>query len=126
MKNKYDSKEEIIGKKVIDFDAKLVGTVTELSFNIVGREIALAVTTENGKELTVVSSDINNVGDVILLNKTIDLSTEPPTIKKVIEQSTKSNNQTSQIKLNPSLCKVCSFKNDEKAKFCIKCGTKLS
>ena len=26
----------------------------------------------------------------------------------------------------PGLCKVCSFQNDEKAKFCIKCGTKLA
>lgn len=129
---KFLSTEQIIGKQVIDSGARTIGTVQDLAFDLVSREIALTVVLNDQQEFTVTSSDVVGVGDVILLNKVVDLATTPPSVKRKTtspppaEKAAPVTAPRTETPAKPGLCKVCSFQNDEKSKFCIKCGTKLS
>jgi len=129
---KFLSKEQIIGKQVIDSGARTVGTVRDLTFDLVNREIALTVALNDQREFTVTSSEVVGVGDVILLNRVIDLATTPPAVKRAATvpptavKAAPTSAPPAEAPAKPGLCKVCSFQNDEKAKFCIKCGTKLT
>jgi len=129
---KFLLKEQIIGKQVIDSGARIVGAVQDIAFDLVSREIALTVVHNDQKKFTVTSSDVVGVGDVILLNKVVDLATIPPSLKRTVtspplaEKTAPGTTTRTVIPAKQGLCKVCSFQNDEKAKFCIKCGAKLS
>jgi sporulation protein YlmC with PRC-barrel domain len=127
---KFLSKEQIVGKQVIDSGARSVGTVRDLAFDLVNREIALTVALNDQPEFTVTSSEVVGVGDVILLNKVVDLATTPPSVKRTTTAPSPAEKAApappAETPPKPGLCKVCSFQNDEKAKFCIKCGTKLT
>lgn len=127
---KFLSREQIVGKQVIDSGARSVGTVRDLAFDLVNREIALTVTLNDQQEFTITSSEVVGVGDVILLNKVIDLATTPPSVKRATTGPPPAEKAaaapSAETPPKPGLCKVCSFQNDEKAKFCIKCGTKLA
>jgi sporulation protein YlmC with PRC-barrel domain len=114
MKKRYLSRDDIVGKQVIDSKAMIVGSVKDLSFNFDAKEIGLTITQKDGKEVDVASSDIGCVGDVILLKKTLQESGAPEEPKKIAPPSP------------AGLCAVCGFQNDQNAKFCIKCGAKLS
>jgi sporulation protein YlmC with PRC-barrel domain len=129
---KYLSKEQIVGKQVIDSGARTIGTVRDLAFDLVNQEIALTVALNDQQVFTVTSGDVVGVGDVILLNKVVDLATTPPSVKRTTTSPPPAKKATpvtapeAEAPAKPGLCKVCSFQNDEKAKFCIKCGSKLS
>jgi sporulation protein YlmC with PRC-barrel domain len=129
---KFLSREQIIGKQVIDSGARSIGTVQDLAFDLVNQEIALTVVLNDQQEFTVTSSDVVGVGDVILLNKVVDLATTPPSVKRTTtslppaEKTAPVTAPRIETPAKPGLCTVCSFQNDEKSKFCIKCGTKLS
>jgi len=123
MEKKYLSRDKIIGKQVIDSGAMIIGNVKDLAFDIEAKEIALTISTKTGTEVTVVSSNISTIGEVILLNKKIELpetpltaTYTPPPIKEV---------STTTPPTRPGLCKICNFQNDSNAKFCIKCGARL-
>lgn len=119
MAKKNFSRDEIIGKQVIDVNAMIIGSVKDLSFDLEAKDIDLVVTAKDGKELTLSSSDMSSVGDVILLKKTLEQIKAPKVIeKKVVDKVT-----PPPAKLG--LCAGCGYQNDTTAKFCIKCGGQL-
>ena len=116
MEKKYLS-GNVIGKKVIDSTAVLVGNVKDVSFDTEKKNMSLIVATKMGTEITVQAANIIGLGDVVLLNVSLELPVSPPSkaqSPKPIPSST-----------TPGLCSSCSFQNDAKANFCIKCGAKL-
>jgi sporulation protein YlmC with PRC-barrel domain len=116
MEKKYLSKDDLVGKKVIDSEAMIIGSVKDLSFNLEAKDIGLTITVKDGREITVSSGDMICVGDVVLLKKTLKQIEAPKAVEKV---------QHPPPKAKQGLCAVCGWQNDSNAKFCIKCGAKL-
>lgn len=137
MENNYLTKDKIIGKQVADTQANIVGTVKDLSFDIVAKKIAITITTQNGEDINVESEAIKAIGDIILLSNTISELTKPvsesqsPTSTTVPEPSAPTpespKEPIAQDKPTPAkgLCASCGFQNEPTNKFCIKCGSKI-
>ena len=123
MDKKYLSRDKIVGKDVIDSNAIVIGNVKDIALDLDSKNIALTVLTKTGEDITIDGEDINVVGDVVLLNK-IGESPSPPEVEKV---STPVKPQAApQSPTTSGLCGLCTYQNDVNAKFCIKCGNKLS
>lgn len=138
MEKNYLTKDKIIGKQVADTQAIIVGTVKDLSFDIVAKKIALTITTQDGEDINVESEAVKAIGDIILLSNTISELTkptaepQPPTSTTVPEPSAPTPTESSeesipQDKPTPAkgLCASCGFQNEPTNKFCIKCGSKI-
>lgn len=135
MEKNYLTKDKIIGKQVADTQAMIVGTVKDLSFDIVAKQIALTITTKSGEEINVESEAVNAVGDIILLNNTISELTKPtrpsqsPTPLTVSEppiaESPKETASQDRPKSTKGQCASCGYQNEPTNKFCIKCGSKI-
>jgi sporulation protein YlmC with PRC-barrel domain len=121
MSKKYLSRKDIVGKQVIDSKAMILGNVKELSFDLETRDIGLTIATKDGKEVNVSSSDMMSIGDVVLLKSTLSEVKTP----KIVEKAASPPPPPPQP-AKPGLCAVCGYQNDKKAKFCIKCGAKMS
>ena len=106
--SKFLSREKMAGKQVIDAEGMIVGTVKDIAVDIESKEIAFKVATKVGTEIDVVSDDISQVGDVILLKKALEL----PEVSEAAAAATRA----------PGLCPSCGYTNDPASKFCIKCG----
>jgi hypothetical protein len=92
----------------------IVGSIKDLSFDPEKKEVAFSVTTKEGEEMMVTGSEIDTVGDVVLLKKQMNNQTVTPT------KTAKSTSARA-----PGVCSMCNFQNDSTAKFCIKCGAKV-
>jgi sporulation protein YlmC with PRC-barrel domain len=137
LEKNYLTKDKIIGKQVADTQAIIVGTVKDLSFDIVAKKIALTITTQDGEDINVESEAVKAIGDIVLLSNTISELTkptaapQPPTSTSVPEPSTPTptaspKEPTTQDKPTPKgLCASCGFQNEPTNKFCIKCGSKI-
>jgi sporulation protein YlmC with PRC-barrel domain len=138
LEKNYLTKDKIIGKQVADTQAKIVGTVKDLSFDIVAKQIALTITTENGEDINVESEAVNAIGDIILLSNTISELTKPkPATQQPASSTAPASPQTpspeppkvtaSPDKPKPTTgqCASCGFQNEPTNKFCIKCGSKI-
>ena len=124
MDKKYLSKDKLVGKQVIDSTAMIIGNVKDLAFDFEAKEIGITITAKTGGEIVVPSSSVSIVGDIILLNKKIELPEAAPTATQPLTYSPPPIKETP-ISTMPSLCRACNYQNDATAKFCIKCGTKL-
>jgi len=108
--SKFLSREKMAGKQVIDAEGMIVGTVKDIAVDIESKEIAFKVATKVGTEIDVVSDDISQVGDVILLKKALEL---PEVSEAAAAAPTRA----------PGVCPSCGYANDPASKFCIRCGT---
>jgi len=124
MEKKYLSKDKLVGKQVIDSSAMIIGTVKDMTFDFEARDIGITITAKTGGEIVVPGSNVSNIGDVILLNKKIELPEAAPT---ATPQSTYSPPPVKEAVASTTigLCRNCNYQNDATAKFCIKCGSKL-
>jgi sporulation protein YlmC with PRC-barrel domain len=125
VEKKYLTREKIIGKQVIDSKAKNMGTVKDLSFDLVARDFSLIIKTEADKEITVDSKNVKVVGDVILLVVAAETFETPATPTTAEESPSASPPPTPSPPTTPGLCSGCGFQNESSSKFCIKCGSKL-
>ncbi|MFH0896562.1 MAG: zinc-ribbon domain-containing protein [Candidatus Bathyarchaeota archaeon] len=138
MENKYLSRDRVVGKQVIDSNAIIVGNVKDMSFNLASKSIALTVATKTATEIVIDGESIIVVGDVILVNKTIELPlilksegvSTPPRLQVVnLPSSTTPIPVPTSIpaptSANIGICSICGYRNDLNSKFCIKCGNKL-
>jgi len=104
---KFHRREEIIGKEVIESEAKKVGMVKDLAYSLDGK-IALIVeqAVEKGRiqEGFLSFDKIEKIGDVVLIKSVQDLDIVP-----VVERT----------------CPNCKAKNPVDVKFCFKCGVTL-
>jgi sporulation protein YlmC with PRC-barrel domain len=138
LEKNYLTKDKIIGKQVADTQAIIVGTVKDLSFDIVAKKIALTITTQDGEDINVESEAVKAIGDIVLLSNTISELTkpipepQPPTSTTTLEPSAPTPTESpkepiTQDKPTPAkgLCASCGFQNEPTNKFCIKCGSKI-
>jgi sporulation protein YlmC with PRC-barrel domain len=104
---KYYTKEDVIGKEVIETEAKKIGVVKDLAFSTEGKvALILDRVDEKGEiqEAFLPFDKILKMGDVILIKSTSDLETS----------STPGR-----------ICPNCKTKNPINAKYCVKCGVTL-
>jgi len=132
MDTKFLPRDKILGKQVIDSRGMIVGNVKDLSFDFETKGIAITVNTSLNTEIFIVGANIAKVGDVILLNKDINLIATPP-VEEVKPAATPTveapqvppSAPSVSAPSKPGLCKMCGFQNDPNSRFCIKCGSKL-
>jgi len=96
----WKRREEVIGKDVIDADAKKLGVTKDLAWSNDGR-MALVIETED-EEFFLSFSEIERIGDVVFVKARSAMAAAPSVI-----------------------CPVCRHKNLPEAKFCAKCGRTL-
>jgi len=96
----WKRREEVIGKDVIDGDAKKLGVTKDLAWSNDGR-MALVIETDED-EFFLSFSEIERIGDVVFVKARSALAAAPSII-----------------------CPVCKHKNLPEAKFCAKCGRTL-
>jgi sporulation protein YlmC with PRC-barrel domain len=94
-------REELVGKEVIDGDARRVGVTKDLAWSSDGK-LALIVESGEEEESFLSFGDIEKVGDIIFVKAKSALVSVPSII-----------------------CPVCKTRNLLEAKFCAKCGRSL-
>jgi sporulation protein YlmC with PRC-barrel domain len=94
-------REEVIGKELIDGDAKRVGIAKDLAWTQDGR-LALIVELSDEEEAFLPFEEIERIGDVVFVKPKTAFQTAPTVT-----------------------CPVCKHKNLLEAKFCAKCGKSL-
>ncbi|MBS7658947.1 MAG: PRC-barrel domain-containing protein [Candidatus Bathyarchaeia archaeon] len=108
------SSKEFEGKQVIDANGTLIGSVKELIISIPDGVVSLLVSMRDGNESKIEWSSIKSIGDVVLLNKEIELQKpSAPTLRPIPTPPP------------PPLtieCSNCKSKIPAKAKFCPRCG----
>ena len=97
----WKRREEVIGKDVIDADAKKLGVTKDLAWSNDGR-MALVIESGEEEEFFLSFSEIERIGDVVFVKAKSALTTAPSIT-----------------------CPVCKHKNLPEAKFCAKCGRTL-
>jgi sporulation protein YlmC with PRC-barrel domain len=131
LEKKYLTRDKIIGKQVIDSKAKVMGTVKDLSFDLVAKDFSLIIKAEADKEITVDSKNVKVVGDVILLAVAAETFETPDPSATPATPATPEESPSASPPAKPSpprtlgLCSGCGFQNESSSKFCIKCGSKL-
>jgi sporulation protein YlmC with PRC-barrel domain len=128
LEKKYLTRDKIIGKQVIDSKATIMGTVKDLSFDLVAKDFSLLIKAKTDKEITVDSKNVKVVGDVILLTVAAETFETPvasatPTTPKASPSVTPPAKPSPPR--TPGLCSGCGFQNESTSKFCIKCGSKI-
>lgn len=94
-------REELIGKDVIDSDAKKIGVSKDLAWSNTGG-LALIIEVGDEEEVFLPFNEIQRMGDIVFVKA-------KPAMEKV-----------------PTLtCPICRHRNLMEAKFCAKCGRTL-
>ncbi len=97
----WKRREEVVGKEVIDADAKKLGVTKDLAWSDDGK-MALVIEFGDEDEFFLSFNEIERIGDVVFV-KAKSALTAAPSIT----------------------CPVCKHKNLVEAKFCAKCGRTL-
>jgi len=94
-------REELVGKEIINSEAKKLGIAKDLAWADDG-QLALIVELSDEEEAFLPFDEIERVGDVVFVNTKSALQTAPTIV-----------------------CPVCKHRNLVEAKFCAKCGKAL-
>jgi len=98
---KWRRREEVVGKEIIDGEAKKAGTAKDLAWSNEGR-LAIVVETGREEESYLPFDQVEKIGDVVFIKASSSLESVPM-----------------------KTCPVCKHKNLIDAKFCQKCGKTL-
>jgi len=125
---RYVKRGDVVGKQVVDNRALVVGSVRDISFAIVGDSVELALAVDAGKtELQIPWTEVQAIGDVVLLNVPRERPSPPPAPAVVAAPAPPG--QAPGAALPPLVieksCLECGYRNPPDAKFCIKCGKRL-
>lgn len=94
-------REDVIGKEVIDSDARKIGLAKDLAWSTDGK-LALVIEMSDEEEAFLPFNEIERIGDVVFV-----------TAKTALENA-------------PTIaCPICKHRNLLEAKFCAKCGRTL-
>ena len=94
-------REELVGKEIIDSDAKKIGTAKDLAWTVDGG-LALILEMSDEEEAFLPFDEVETIGDVVFVKAKFALETAPTV-----------------------LCPMCKHRNPVEAKFCAKCGRTL-
>lgn len=94
-------REDVVGKEVIDNDARKIGSAKDLAWSNDGK-LALVIELSDEEEAFLPFDEIERIGDVVFVRAKSALETAP-TIA----------------------CPICKNRNPLEAKFCAKCGRTL-
>ncbi len=94
-------REEVVGKEVIDGDARKLGVTKDLAWSSDGRS-ALVIESGDEEESFLPFGEIEKIGDIVFVKAKSALVVAPSVT-----------------------CPVCKHKNLVEAKFCAKCGRAL-
>jgi sporulation protein YlmC with PRC-barrel domain len=97
----WQRREEVIGKEVIDNEARKIGQAKDLAWSSDGK-LALVIEQADEEEAFLPFDQIERIGDVVFVRAKSALETAP-TIA----------------------CPICKHRNPLEAKFCAKCGRTL-
>lgn len=124
MTERFYRREELVGKEVYDANAVHIGTAKDVAYSTDGK--TALVVSKGKKEETIPFQNISEIGDIILLKKTL-----PET--RIVASATREEKPESKITTTgvPSVpavkaCPKCQRENKSTAKFCAKCGYKFS
>lgn len=98
---RWRRREEVVGKDVIDADAKKIGATKDLAWSDEGA-FALVIEVAEEEEVFLPFDDVEKIGDVIFVKAKASLQTVPM-----------------------KTCPMCKQKNLLEAMFCAKCGHAL-
>jgi sporulation protein YlmC with PRC-barrel domain len=113
----YIKRDDVVGKKVITPEGNLYGTVKDMAFSLKG-DIGLVVSAKDQSETTIPIKQISAFGEYLLLSST---PTPPaPSAPPASPQPAKAK------QAGPRLCPSCGNPVSEAAKFCGKCGQKMT
>jgi len=101
MLGKWRRREEIVGKEVIDGDAKKIGITKDIAWSDEGT-LALVIEGVDEQDSFLEFEDVERIGDVIFI--------KPKASLQLIPMKT---------------CPMCKQKNPLEAMFCAKCGHSL-
>ena len=94
-------REEVVGRDVIDAEAKKIGITKDIAWSQEGR-LAIVIESEDEQESFLSFDEIERIGDVVFVKAKTSLHPVPTII-----------------------CPMCKHKNLIEAKFCAKCGRTL-
>ena len=94
-------RDEIVGKEVIDGDAKKIGVSKDLAWSSDGR-LAVIIEFSDEEEALLPFEQIERIGDVVFVKAKTALERIPTVV-----------------------CPICRHRNPLEAKFCAKCGRTL-
>jgi len=100
-RNEWRRRDEVVGKDVIDAEAKRIGVTKDIAWSQDGR-LALVIESDDEQEAFLSFGDVERIGDVVFVKTKMSLQSVP-TIT----------------------CPTCKHKNPVEAKFCAKCGHTL-
>jgi len=98
---KWRRREEVIGKDVIDGEAKKIGVTKDIAWSEEGT-LAFLIETADEQDFLLEFEDVERIGDVIFV--------KPKTSLQAIPTKT---------------CSMCKYKNPVEAVFCARCGHTL-
>ncbi len=147
MTEKFYRREQLVNKEVYDAKAMHVGTAKDVAHSVDGR--TALVVSKGEKEETIPFQDISEIGDIVLLKKTLaeTQNTEPaPRADKPETETTTPSYWKEVIRVPPppspekqetskaqgpsvptrKTCPKCQRENKPTAKFCAKCGFRLA
>lgn len=106
--------QKIIGMQVIDTKGTLVGSVKDVGVDLASKQLVLYVTTKEKTDVEILSSAIQSMEDVILINSGETVPPAPPPPPSAAEPPAK------------VVCPNCKATLPGRAKFCAACGSKIT
>ena len=100
-RNEWRRRDEVVGKDVIDAEAKRIGITKDIAWSQDGR-LALVIESDGEQESFLSFGDVERIGDVVFVKTKSSLQSVPT-----------------------ATCPTCKHKNPVEAKFCAKCGHTL-
>jgi ribosomal protein L40E len=100
-RNEWRRRDEVVGKDVIDAEAKRIGITKDIAWSQDGR-LALVIESDDEQESFLSFADVERIGDVVFVKTKTSLQSVPTTT-----------------------CATCKHRNPVEAKFCAKCGHTL-
>lgn len=110
----YVRREDVIGKKVITSDGNTFGEVRDIAFSLDG-SVGLVVSAVSGSDVVVPMRQASAVGEFVLLSTSKPETTAAPVQPRPAPPA-----------VNPVNCPACGSPVKPGARFCGKCGQKLS
>jgi sporulation protein YlmC with PRC-barrel domain len=118
MSEKFYKREDLIGKLVVDQEARVLGEVEDLAITE-NSEVGISVKSDEGDEKMLKLDRIKKIGDVVLLTSEKGAEKKPEAKPSKPKPEPEEEEETNK-------CPSCGWDNLPGTNFCVKCGSKLN